>query len=122
MTDATGNDEAAGLGMLPLAAVCEAAGVNESLVATLYEEVVNEEPETVGFRAAVGLGEDIDAGHEDEGENEPHRLLAVGEDQLDASRHRFCGTSSQRKMTNLSLSNRREGGVTFVMCRKILRP
>jgi len=85
MTDATGNDEAAGLGMLPLAAVCEAAGVNESLVATLYEEVVNEEPETVGFRAAVGLGEDIDAGHEDEGENEPHRLLAVGEDQLDAA-------------------------------------
>ena len=77
MTDATGNDEAAGLGMLPLAAVCEAAGVNESLVATLYEEVVNEEPETVGFRAAVGLGEDIDAGHEDEDEGAEDRRQHV---------------------------------------------
>ena len=80
------NDEGPELDVLPLAAICEAAGVNESLVATLYDEVINEEPETVDLRAVVGLGEDVGTtAGDDEEENESHGLLAVAEEQLDAA-------------------------------------
>lgn len=86
MAEPKSGEEAAELGVLPLAAICEAAGVNESLVALLYDEVVNEEPETVGLRAVVGLGDDVNAtAGDDEEQNEPHGLLAVAEEQLDAA-------------------------------------
>jgi len=79
-----------GVGAMSLGTVCEAAGVNESLVHHLYEEVVNDEPETVGLRAAVmgaaaaALSAD-EKGGEDELDQHPPHLVAVAEAELDAA-------------------------------------
>lgn len=76
-------NDAEGLGAMPLGTICEAAGVNESLVHHLYEEVVNDDPETVGLRAAVmGVAASAD---QQEQQDHPQHLVAVAEAELEAA-------------------------------------